>query len=104
MREEPEHLEKLWSSTYTYKKMLKDLGIDFWNSQTPSVPLLMNTKEEAYFFWKYLKDNGVYSIISIPPAVPAGKNLVRTAISARHTSEDLEKVYDVLKKAVKAVL
>jgi len=29
MREEPEHLEKLWSSTYTYKKMLKGLGIDF---------------------------------------------------------------------------
>lgn len=29
MREEPEHLEKLWRMTYKYKKMLKDLKINF---------------------------------------------------------------------------
>jgi 7-keto-8-aminopelargonate synthetase-like enzyme len=39
--------------------------------------------------------------MSIAPAVPAGKDLIRTAISAMHTDEQLEKIADAMAYAVK---
>ena len=38
---------------------------------------------------------------SIAPGVPAGKDLIRTAISAMHTEEQLEKIADAMAYAVK---
>jgi 7-keto-8-aminopelargonate synthetase-like enzyme len=39
--------------------------------------------------------------MSIAPAVPPGKDLVRTAISAMHSDEDLERVAEAMAYAVK---
>jgi 7-keto-8-aminopelargonate synthetase-like enzyme len=39
--------------------------------------------------------------MSIAPAVPIGKDLIRTAISAMHTDEQLEKIADAMAYAVK---
>lgn len=89
---EPEHLERLWHNTRRYKNMLRELGFDIWGSETPAVPIVMGCKERAYRLWKLLKEQGVFSVMSIAPAVPPGKDLVRTSISARHTDEDLEKI------------
>lgn len=89
---EPQHLERLWSNTRRYKTMLTDLGFDIWGSETPAVPIVMGSKERAYRFWKLLKEQGIFSVMSIAPAVPPGKDLVRTSMSARHTDEDLEKI------------
>ena len=39
--------------------------------------------------------------MSIAPAVPAGKDLIRTAISAMHTEEQFEKIAEAMTYAVK---
>jgi 7-keto-8-aminopelargonate synthetase-like enzyme len=39
--------------------------------------------------------------MSIAPAVPPGKDLVRTAVSAMHSDEDLDKVAEAMAYAVK---
>jgi 7-keto-8-aminopelargonate synthetase-like enzyme len=39
--------------------------------------------------------------MSIAPAVPAGKDLIRTAVSAMHTDEQLEKVAAAMAYAAK---
>ncbi len=39
--------------------------------------------------------------MSISPAVPPGKDLIRTAVSALHSDEDLEKIADAMAYAVK---
>ena len=46
-------------------------------------------------------EKDVFTVISIVPAVPVGKDLVRTAISAMHTDEQLEKVADAMAYAIK---
>ena len=50
---------------------------------------------------KALLDKGVFTVMSIAPAVPPGKDLIRTAISAMHTEEQLEKIADAMAYAVK---
>jgi 8-amino-7-oxononanoate synthase len=101
MQSEPQHLEKLWSNTKKYRAILKQLGLDVWQSETPAVPIVLGSKERVYPFWKALMDKGVFTVMSIAPAVPAGKDLIRTAISAMHTDEQLEKIAEAMAYAVK---
>ena len=101
MQAEPEHLERLWANTRKYRAMLKSLGLDTLESETPAVPIVLGSKERVYPFWKTLLDKGVFTVMSIAPAVPAGKDLIRTAISAMHTEEQLEKIADAMAYAVK---
>ncbi len=99
LQREPEHLARLWENTRFYKQGLEALGLDTWGSQTPAVPIVLGSKERAYRFWQKLMDLGIFTVMSIAPAVPPGKDLVRTAVSARHTREDLERILDAMAQA-----
>ncbi len=101
MQAEPQHLERLWANTKKYKAILKSLGLDIWESETPAVPIVLGSKERVYPFWRALLEKGVFTVMSIAPAVPAGKDLIRTAISAMHTEEQLEKIAEAMAYAVK---
>ena len=101
MQTEPEHLEKLWSNTKKYRAMLKSLGFDTWESETPAVPIVLGSKERVYPFWKALLEKGIFTVMATSPAVPAGKDLIRTAVSAMHTDEQLEKIAAAMAFAAK---
>ena len=101
MQQEPQHLEKLWANTRRYRAMLKSLGLDTWESETPAVPIVLGSKERVYLFWRALMEKGVFTVMSIAPAVPAGKDLVRTAISAMHTEEQFDRIADAMAYAVR---
>ncbi len=101
MQTEPEHLERLWENTRKYRAILKSLNLDTWGSETPAIPIVLGSKERVYPFWRALMEKGVFTVMSIAPAVPAGKDLIRTAVSASHTDEQLEKIADALAYAVK---
>lgn len=101
MQTEPQHLERLWKNTKRYREMLKGLGLDIWGSETPAVPIVLGSKELVYRFWNALLEKGVFTVMSIAPAVPPGKDLIRTAVSALHSDEDLEKIAAAMAYAVK---
>jgi 7-keto-8-aminopelargonate synthetase-like enzyme len=101
MQTEPEHLQRLWSNTKKYQAILHNLGLDTWGSETPAMPIVLGSKERVYTFWKALLEKGVFAVMSIAPAVPVGKDLIRTAISAMHTDEQLEKIGDAMAYAIK---
>ena len=103
LKEEPEHLERLWHNTRRYKQMVESLGLDCWGSETPAMPIVLGSKERVYSFWKDLLAKGVFTVISVAPGVPPGKDLVRTAISARHTDDDLDKVGEALAYAARSL-
>jgi 8-amino-7-oxononanoate synthase len=101
LQSEPQHLERLWRNTKRYREILKGLGLDTWNSETPAVPIVLGSKELVYRFWQALLEKGVFTVMSIAPAVPPGKDLIRTAVSALHSDEDLEKIAAAMAYAVK---
>jgi 8-amino-7-oxononanoate synthase len=103
MQTEPEHHERLWANTRKYRAMLKQLGLDTWDSETPAVPIVLGSKERVYPFWKALLDKGVFTVMSIAPAVPPGKDLIRTAVSAMHTDEQLERIAEAMSSAMKCL-
>ena len=99
MQDEPEWLERLWSNTRRYKRFLDDLGLDTWESETPAIPIIIGDREKAYYFWKRLKEKGVFAIFATAPGGPPGKDLVRTAISARHNDADFEIIENAIRYA-----
>ncbi|MEI6107120.1 MAG: aminotransferase class I/II-fold pyridoxal phosphate-dependent enzyme [Opitutae bacterium] len=101
MQSEPQHLERLWKNTKIYRDMLKGLGLDTWESETPAVPIVLGSKELVYRFWQALLEKGVFTVMSIAPAVPPGKDLIRTAVSALHSEEDFAKIADAMAYAVR---
>ncbi|QYM77561.1 aminotransferase class I/II-fold pyridoxal phosphate-dependent enzyme [Horticoccus luteus] len=101
MQTEPWHHERLWANTRRYRAMLQDLKLDIWGSETPAIPIVLGSKERVYIFWRALLEKGVFTVMSIAPAVPAGKDLIRTAISATHTDEQMDKIHDALVYALK---
>jgi 8-amino-7-oxononanoate synthase len=101
IQQEPQHLERLWRNVRRYRAMLKGLGLDTWGSETPAIPIVLGSKELVYRFWQALLEKGVFSVMSIAPAVPPGKDLVRTAISALHSEDDLDRIAEAMAYAVK---
>jgi 8-amino-7-oxononanoate synthase len=96
MQNEPEHQEKLFKNLERYRSILENLGLDTWESETPAIPIVLGKKEKVYYFWKALLEKGIYAIISIAPGVPPGKDLIRTAISASHTEDDLDRIEEAM--------
>jgi 8-amino-7-oxononanoate synthase len=101
MQTEPQHQERLWAGTRRYRDMLHGLGLDTWGSETPATPIVLGSKERVYRFWQALLEKGVFTVMAIAPSVPPGKDLIRTAISAMHTDEHLDRIADAMAYAVK---
>jgi 8-amino-7-oxononanoate synthase len=104
IQDEPEHLARLWGNTRRYRKILTDLGLDTWGSETPAIPIVIGDKMRAYAFWQALMEKGVFTVPSIAPAVPPGKDLIRTAISAGHTENQLDQIADAFAHAKRKAL
>jgi 7-keto-8-aminopelargonate synthetase-like enzyme len=103
MQTEPQHLERLWKNTNRYRAMLKGLRLDTWDSETPAVPIVLGSKERVYLFWRALLEKNIFTVMSISPAVPAGKDLIRTAVSAMHTDEQIDKIGEAMAYALKKI-
>lgn len=101
LKAEPEHRIRLWENTRYYKRLLNQLEVDMWESETPAVPIVLGSKETAYRVWKHLMAKGIFTVMAIAPAVPPGKDLLRTAVSARHSHADLERAAEALAGALK---
>lgn len=99
LRSEPEHRARLEKNLSRYRNLLHELRLDTWGSESPAVPIVLGKKEKVYYFWKALLEKGVYAIISIAPGVPPGKDLIRTAISAAHTENDLDIIEEAIRYA-----
>ncbi len=104
LKTEPEHHQRLERNRKKYLSILQNLNLNTWDSETPAIPIVIGDKDRAYRFWKALREQGVFAVLSVAPAVPPKKDLVRTSISARHTDEDLEKIADAMAYAVKKAL
>ena len=103
IKSEPHHREKLEQNLRRYRKILEDLKLDTWESESPAIPIVLGKKEKVYYFWKALLEKGVYSIISVAPGVPPGKDLIRTAISAAHTDDDLDRIEEAMRYAASKI-
>jgi len=95
MREEPERVKRVNEIGDYMRKSYKELGFNTGNSVSPIIPIFIGDDYRAAVTWKALFEAGVYVNMVISPAVPEGKQLLRTSYMSIHTDEQLNKVLDV---------
>jgi len=98
---EPERREHLWANTRKMMNGLHNLGFDTGKSETPVIPIVVGDMFKALGMWRSLLDHGVYVNVVIPPAVPPGREMLRTSYMATHTDEQLDRALEIFEKVAK---
>jgi 8-amino-7-oxononanoate synthase len=101
IEEQPRLRTQLWKNTRKMLKGYKMLGYDTGTSETPIIPIIIKDSMKVYEMCKLLFENGVFVNAVVSPAVPPGRELLRTSYMATHTEEQLDKVLAAFEKVGK---
>ena len=95
---EPERIEHLWKVTHYALKRFKEEGFEIGETESPIIPLYVRDIDKTFMVTKLAFDNGVFINPVIPPACAPQDTLVRFALMATHTEEQVERGVQALKK------
>ena len=98
MQKEPERIEKLWKVTNYALKRFREEGFEIGETENPIIPLYVHDVDKTFQVTKLAFDNGVFINPVIPPACAPQDTLVRFALMATHTEEQVERGVQILKK------
>jgi len=99
IQEEPELRERLWHNTRKMLKGFKELGFNTGTSETPIIPIIIGDQMKTFEMCGLLQEYGVFVNPTISPAVPPGRELLRTSYMATHTDEQLDRMLDAFERA-----
>jgi len=98
MLSEPERIAHLWDLTNHAHAEFKARGFDIGHTQSPIIPLFVRDLKKCLTAVKMALDEGVFITPVIPPAVPEDSVIVRFALMATHSFEQLDEGIDKLTK------
>ena len=95
IEKEPQHTRRLQQIAQKMIKGFSSLGFNIDVAETAIVPLITGKYTTTLRFWRALFDNGVYTNVVLPPAVPPDRTMIRTSYMSIHTDEELDKILDI---------
>lgn len=98
IQQEPERIEALWKVTKYALKRFKEEGFEIGDTESPIIPLYVRDVDKTFLVTKLAFDAGVFINPVIPPACAPQDTLVRFALMATHTEEQVERGVQALKK------
>jgi 8-amino-7-oxononanoate synthase len=101
LEKEPERMENLWKVTNYALKRFKEEGFEIGDTESPIIPLYVRDIEKTFIVTKLAYEAGVFINPVIPPACAPQDTLVRFALMATHTEEQVERGVQALKKIFK---
>ncbi|MCI5875857.1 MAG: aminotransferase class I/II-fold pyridoxal phosphate-dependent enzyme [Prevotella sp.] len=99
IQQEPERLEHLWNITHYALKRFKEEGFEIGDTESPIIPLYVRDIDKTFLVTKLAFENGVFINPVIPPACAPQDTLVRFALMATHSQEQVERGVQILKKS-----
>ena len=98
MLSEPERITHLWDLTRFAREQFVRRGFDFGTTQSPIFPLYVRDMVKCLTAVRDALDAGVFITPVIPPAVPEDSVIIRFALMATHTFEQVEEAIDKLER------
>lgn len=98
LKQEPERIEALWSVTNYALKRFREEGFEIGETESPIIPLYVRDIEKTFVVVSRAFDEGVFINPVIPPACAPTDTLVRFALMANHTHEQVDRAVERLKK------
>ena len=97
LKEEPERLEHLWDITNYALRRFREEGFEIGDTESPIIPLYVRDINKTFEVTKLAFEAGVFINPVIPPACAPQDTLVRFALMANHTKEQVERGVQSLK-------
>ena len=101
MIEEPERREHLWKLTNHAHEAFRAAGFDIGRTESPIIPLFVRDTFKAMTIVKLAYEAGVFITPVIAPAVPEKDVLIRFALMATHSIEQVDEAVEKLTKIFK---
>lgn len=101
MKSEPERIEQLWKVTNYALRRFREEGFEIGETESPIIPLYVHDIDKTFLVTKRAFDAGVFINPVIPPACAPQDTLVRFALMATHTEEQVERGVQALTKIFK---
>ena len=98
LQKEPERIEHLWHVTKYALKRFREEGFEIGDTESPIIPLYVRDIDKTFYITKLAFDAGVFINPVVPPACAPQDTLIRFALMATHTEEEVERGVQVLKK------
>ena len=96
MISEPERRENFWKVTRHAQQAFKSRGFDTGRTQSPIIPLFVRDTMKAMVIVRKAYEQGVFITPVIAPAVPENDVLIRFALMATHTTEQVDEAVEKL--------
>lgn len=101
LENEPERIDNLWKVTRYALNRFREEGFEIGETESPIIPLYVHDVDKTFLVTKLAFDAGVFINPVIPPACAPQDTLVRLALMATHTEEQVERGVQILKKIFK---
>ena len=101
IQNEPERLAALWDVTNYALSRFREEGFEIGDTESPIIPLYVRDTEKTFKAVAYAFHEGVFINPVIPPACAPQDTLVRFALMASHTHEQVDEAVAKLKKVFK---
>ena len=101
IQKEPERIKALWEVTNYALMKFRDAGFEIGETESPIIPLYVRDLEKTFMVTKMAFDEGVFINAVIPPACAPSDTLVRFALMATHTKEQVDRAVAALSKVFK---
>ena len=98
IQQEPERIEKLWDVTRYALRRFREEGFEIGDTESPIIPLYVRNVDKTFLVTALAYNAGVFINPVIPPACAPEDTLVRFALMATHTNEQVERAVVALKK------
>lgn len=98
LQKEPERIEHLWDVTNYALKRFCEEGFEIGDTESPIIPLYVHDVDKTFLVTKLAYDAGVFINPVIPPACAPQDTLVRFALMATHTKDQVDQAIEILKK------
>lgn len=98
IQNEPERIEALWDVTRYALKRFREAGFEIGETESPIIPLYVRDTEKTFVATARAFDEGVFINPVIPPACAPQDTLVRVALMATHTHEQVDRAVNALRK------
>ncbi len=98
IQNEPERIEALWDVTRYALKRFREEGFEIGDTESPIIPLYVRDTDLTFVAVARAFDEGVFINPVIPPACAPSDTLVRYALMANHTKEQVDLSVQRLKK------
>jgi 8-amino-7-oxononanoate synthase len=98
IQNEPERIKSLWDVTKYALQRFREEGFEIGDTKSPIIPLYVRDIDKTFLVTKLAFDAGVFINPVIPPACAPHDTLVRFALMATHTKEQVERGVLALKK------